>query len=857
VAPDPLDPLHRPDPPDSAHSPHSADDDPIARLFAELVDVSSDERAARLARSDPATRREVEALLAAHHAAGSFLLEPARREASESPVGARGERVGAWRLIEEIGRGGMGTVWLAERADGAYAQRAALKRVRGNFVSAVAAERFLRERRLLARLSHPNIARLLDGGLDDQGSPFLVLELVSGAPIDRWCDVHKLPLAARLVLFDAVCAAVRHAHSQLVVHRDLKPSNIFVDDEGRVKLLDFGVAKLLSEEPAESGSSALTVDAPPFTPAYAAPEQLEGRPATTATDVYALGVVLAELLTGRRPTATEQGGASRLLTRSVSAAAADARGSTPRKIRRDLAGDLGAVVARALEADPAERYASVEAFAEDLGRARRRQPIRARPSTIGHRLILFARRHRFALASASVALSALLVGLGVALWQARIASGERDRAEASAREAEQVASYFADLFTNLDPEHEDGAAVSARQLLDRGAERLPAALPDRPIVRARLQQVLAGVYLHLRDLDRAIPLLEEAVAAREKEQGVDHPDLVAPLVDLGATLYRTERGEEARATIERARRIAEKSHLDESPDFVRILLLLGNFALAERSWPEAEAAYRRSIELADRTLANPTSQATAALNNLGFVLFEQGRLDEAEAAHRRALEQRERSLGPDHFSVAQSLVNLTHVALARKDARRAAPLVERALVIREKTYGHETPYVAEVLILRAEVAILEKRTNAAESDLRRALSLFDRFPGAPGPRASTQARLAALLAERDVSTTEAAEAEALASAALPQLDQPPIGDPVNRLRARRVLLEARLREADLAGVLALLRSDADAAPADPNPDARSLADASIGKFLAELRERGLEDEAARVERAFARFKASS
>lgn len=767
--------------------PQHAAPDSVAELFGRALEAAPEQRAALLADAcadRPALRAEVESLLAAHGSLGSFLeIRPV--EAARAPQ-VPGARIGPYRLLAELGHGGMGTVYRAERADGAFEQEVALKLIRQDLGSEALRQRFLRERQIQARLAHPNIARLLDGGVTADGWPYFAMELVRGTPVTEYCDRQRLPIAARLELLEQACRAVQHAHAHLIVHRDLKPSNMLVTEDGVLKLLDFGIAKPLTEEP-ETAGSLTHAGLQPLTPEYAAPEQLRGEAVTTATDIYVLGVVLHELLTGRRPRPGRAEHAA-LEPEVPDPKVAAARASTPERLRRALAGDLEAIVLQALREEPEQRYGSVAALAEDLRRYRSGQPVHARPATLRYRTMKLVRRHRFAASAAAVALASLLLGLAASVWQARAAARERDRAEAAAAEASEVASYFVELFRSIDPENDSGRVVTAKELLDHGAARVETTLAERPLTRARLQEAMAGVYLHMRLLEPAARLLESAVAARVQQQGDAHPALFEPLLDLGAIHYRATRYAQAQETLDRALRVAESAGLTDGPAFARAQVLAGNLQMGRRSWAAAEAAYRRALEIHARGAGAHEDDRTSILNNLGVALAAQRRYTEAELVHRQALAAREQEKGAKHFSVAQSLVNLALVARARGHIERAAPLVERALSIRETTYGHEHPSVAEALALRAEVHLASGRAVAAESDCRETLRIRAASLGTAHPEtAVAELRLALLLVQRGAQR----EAQPLAESALAKLQAAEGVDPADLARARDLVAALR------------------------------------------------------------------
>ena len=453
---------------------------------------------------DLALRREIDSLLASHDAAGTaFLVQPAAslKSAMLSAPSQVGRRVGPYQVLEEIGHGGMGEVYRAVRADGQYTKEVALKMVRGSFDSASIQERFRNERQILASLDHPNIARLLDGGTSEDGIPYLVMELIEGAAIDAYCDAARLTITRRLELFRQVCGAVQFAHQRLVIHRDIKPSNVLVTKEGVPKLLDFGIAKIL--DPA--GAAAETTLARPMTPEYASPEQIRGEAITTASDVYSLGVVLYQLLTGRSPYAAAATSPHELaraicdtdprrpssavlktqLVSNVSTAEqrsveelSGPREGSPAKLKRRLAGDLDDIVLKALRKEPARRYASVEQFAEDIRCHLEARPVAASKGTWSYRAGKFVKRNRTGIAAAALVFLTLAAGVAATIRQARIARHQAEIASAERARAEKRFNDVRKLANSLIFEIHDsiqslpGATPSRRLLLDRAVEYL-------------------------------------------------------------------------------------------------------------------------------------------------------------------------------------------------------------------------------------------------------------------------------------------------------------------------------------------------------------------------------------------------
>ncbi|MEQ9568607.1 MAG: serine/threonine-protein kinase, partial [Longimicrobiales bacterium] len=495
----------------------------LKTLFERALELDGSERDAfldDLASNDPGLHADLQRLLTADAEERQVVdADPGLlRDAADDDPGPDprvGSRIGPWQVEDRIGEGGMGVVYRAERADGAFEQSVALKVLRRGMDTEGILARFRSERQILAGLEHPNIARLVDGGMTDDGLPWFTLEYVRGEHLTEYCDAHRLPVDARLDLFETVCAAVQYAQERLVVHRDLKPSNVLVSDDGTVKLLDFGIARVLSD----GGSGQTTVVGAPraLTLAYAAPEQIDGGAITTATDVYALGTMLYELLTGFRPRDFAEGGdpkrPSDLPTRTQHTLAA-ARGAEPERLRRRLRGDLDTICMKALQDDPARRYATAGELLDDLRRHRTGRPVQARPDTFAYRASRFVRRNRAAVAGTGVA--ALLVLATAATYTVRLAA-ERDRARLAATEAQEVTAFLEGLFEVSDPSESMGRSLTAAEVLETGRRRLDLELRDQPRIRAALLATVGRVYTNLGLWSEARPLLDEALDIRSEQ----------------------------------------------------------------------------------------------------------------------------------------------------------------------------------------------------------------------------------------------------------------------------------------------------------------------------------------------------
>jgi serine/threonine-protein kinase len=657
-----------------------------------------------------------------------------------------GRTIGAWRIERRLGSGGMSTVYLAERADREMPMRAALKRIRRGLHSAELVARFRTERRILASLIHPNIARLLDGGTAPDGSPYFVMELVEGEPIDRFADRRRLGLTDRIRLVSQAAAAVAAAHRSLVVHRDLKPSNILVDAAGVPKLLDFGIAKLLGSDPAAEEAAARTVTSMRlFTPAYASPEQLEGGPVTTATDVYSLGVVLCELLCGRRPyrlrsrahgersTAVELERAIRenaIDPPSLALARHEEEGDageiarrrgfdTPRALARALTGDLDTIVTQCLRKEPERRYTTAERLAEDLERYLERRPIEARRDSWLYRSGKLLSRHRWAASFAALALAALLAfTIALAVQSSRLAT-ERDTSRAESERAELVAGFLTDLFQVAQP-GASGETITARELLDRAALEVTRHPRPDPREQAMLLDTVGNVYLQLDLPARAEPPLRQALALRRKTLAPDHPEIAVSLSRLG--MLAAESGAYERAIVLFREALALRRRRFGSQHTL-VAASLNNLALALQdrgALTEAEPLYRETIAIDRRLLPPDDPQLWNDCANFGLLLYDLGDYAEAESLLRSAL-------------------------AARRDLAEGAP--ERAELER---------YLGLVLVASHHLAEAERILTRAEAKLSRAL----------GPEHSETARATASLAELRLAQDRPREAIALYTRAL-------------------------------------------------------------------------------------------
>jgi serine/threonine protein kinase len=709
-----------------------------------ILDLPPGEREAEVAllrAEDPDVGADVAALLAEHRLldARGFLESPASLHPPQPPLA--GMVVGAYRLVSPIGHGGMGSVWLAARSDGRFEGQAALKLLNASLVGRAGEARFRREGTILARLTHPHIARLIDAGVSATGQPYLVLEYVDGRHIDRFCDEERLGVDDRIRLFLDVQAAVAHAHANLIVHRDLKPSNVLVTGDGRVKLLDFGIAKLLEGDTPHDPATMLTREGEAaLTPKYAAPEQVTGGRITTATDVYALGVLLFELLSGQHPTGAGARSPAEFVKAvasseplrlsaavddatdpEVATAVAAKRATTPDRLRRTLRGDLDTILAKALKPDPSERYRTVGEFADDLRRYVAHQPITARADTVRYRAAKFARRHRRGLALAAAAGFALVSM--AAFYTARLAA-ERDRARLEAAKASRVSELLTGLLTGADPYRTpDAREPTVQNLLDLGAERIDAELADQPELQAELFTLIGRTYDRMGLSAKALPLLERALALGRRALGPEHVRVAQSLNDLGV-LHR-EQGDLAKAEPLLRESLAMRQRLlgpaDKDVAVTHVELAR---ALEDRGRDaEAEPHIREALAIRRTLFGDEHRETATSKNELGLLLLRRGDLAGAEPLLRENAATNVRVLGSDHPNTGVAKANLALVLLARGEAAEAEILLRETAAVDRRVFGETHPQYAQTLGNLAGAAELQGRLADAQRMLEECLRI--------------------------------------------------------------------------------------------------------------------------------------
>jgi len=737
----------------------------IEEVFEAILDEprSEWEEALKVACGEDADlQAEVRRLLVAHERAEGLLERDPGFGSLGTGRSARppaDERIGRYRLVQEIGRGGMGTVYLAERADGHFRQRVALKVISSADEDLQA--RVVAERQILASLQHPNIARLLDGGVTEDGRPYLVMEYVSGLPIDVYCDRMRLSLRERLKVFLTVLGAVEHAHRNLVVHRDLKPSNILVSPAGEVKLLDFGIAKLLNPNLGGGDAPVTRVEDRALTPEYASPEQVRGEVITTAADVYSLGIILYEILSGYRPYSITDASLPALVKAICEKdpappsarvqgqgaqdpddpardlehrkAVAAARYTTSSRHPRTLKGDLDAIVMKALRKEPGRRYTSLELLGQDIQHFLDGLPVSARRGSTLYKVRKLVRRHHTGALAAVVATLSLLGGAGVAGWQAGVAGRERDRAQTALRESEEVTEFLLGLFDTSDPLETPGDTVNVLDLVRRGRRRADS-LHAEPEVRARLLQVLSQANHNLGQYGEAQALATEAVDLLERAYGDSYHGLAEALARMGMALSASGEYDSARVVLTRALRSEEKWHGSDVPEMADILENLARVSIYLGDLAGAEEEAERAVFIKERYLGRDDPSTLNTLGALASIYRFQGRYDLSESAFREVLDRRRALPDPDPTRLAGDMLQLGNLLeMTGKGLDEAEDNYRSAVQILHDGDGMSSPNFVWGLTSLASLLEAKGELDEAEQLLSQALAVRRRTYGENHP----------------------------------------------------------------------------------------------------------------------------
>jgi serine/threonine-protein kinase len=708
----------------------------VKELFEAAADLTPHDRAVLLGNEcdgDHALRREVESLLASDAQTGSFIEQPVfdipRDLFPEAPEESLvGRQFGAYQIIREIGRGGLGAVYLAARSDDEYRKEVAIKLVRRGLDTEDILLRFRNERQILAQLDHPNIARLIDGGTTEEGLPYFVMEYVNGQPITAYCETHSLNPTGRLDLFRKVCAAVTFAHQNLVIHRDLKPSNILVAADGEPKLLDFGIAKLLGPEeealvPTIAGQRVMT-------PEYASPEQIKGERITTVSDVYSLGVLLYELLTGRRPYRLKTRTPDEI-SRAITTQEPERPSTALAKLHhppssihnpRSLRGDLDNIVLMAMRKEPARRYTSVGQFSEDIRRHLAGLPVVARKDTVSYRAGKFVNRHRIGVAAAALILLSLLGGIIATLIEVRTARRERAKAES-------VSAFLGRTLNALNPDRNPGGQPTVKDNLDNASKRLATQeLADQPDVKAELQRVIGESYLSLGQYDLAEQNLTTAFQTQTRIFGEDGVATLKTGVAL-ATLWSGAKANYAKANqfyvtnLPRLR--AEQKRGTIPADYLSAAL--NGFALVRRAQgdsKEAEALLREELTLVPYVSPEQKNGMGVARAILALTLADQGKFEEAIRIVRERIAALREDKTEATIELAANLTGLGSFLLENEQTGDSLDSLREAEAIYRKLYSHANLQLGDNLRLQAQALFSEGKHSEAEARITETLGIY-------------------------------------------------------------------------------------------------------------------------------------
>jgi eukaryotic-like serine/threonine-protein kinase len=744
----------------------------IEEVFDAALDVAPAERRDWLLKhwgQDAELCREVESLLAAEAESSNFLSKTNFGRAlglllTDTEESREGQRMGRYRIVREIGRGGMGVVYLAVRDDDQFRQTVAVKVVKRGLDTDDILRRFRNERQILASLNHKNIAKLLDGDESEDGLPYFVMEYVEGLPLLQYCNEHGLSVTERLQLFRRICSAVQHAHQNLVIHRDLKPSNILVTADGEPKLLDFGVAKLLNPEFAGAAlteTHAFRV----MTPEYASPEQVRGRHVTTATDIYSLGVVLYELLTGVRPyklkdTSPEE--LSRAICDSEPSKPSDAASGEQRsdplpsadsgrkkEARSDarnpkaLRGDLDNIVLKALRKEPERRYKSVEQFSEDIRRHLEGLPVSARKDTFAYRASKFIVRHRDAVAAASLIALAVIASLIIALWQAERARQQRDLAQQERSRAERINQFLQRMlsFSNQSITSVSPVAqrrdVTVNEMLDQIAPQIETELADQPEVRAQVLRTIGSAYASQGQYDAAEKNLRAALDAQTRLYGEESVEAAATMVELGVLSYRQAtfdeaiRLSEASRLLEKAVTFYRKQRQANSSEYsaAKLAQALDYLGVVKFYQGDAKAALshlNEALQIASgaNLQGNERGVLASIKTNLGALLVLSGDIEKGENLLRESLAEFRQISSQPRWELGATLVFLGVAASNKNQPDEADKYLLEGELIYRQTLGDSNPYLASALERHAAALMLKNDLKAAEKKARESLAMY-------------------------------------------------------------------------------------------------------------------------------------
>ena len=678
----------------------------IKKVFSEAIELDDSNQRQFIeisCKGDPYLIKEVWSLINASK-------QPSPLDQSIAPLTAGvfetknlcGKKIGSFKILKEINHGGMGTVYLAERDDGHFEQQVALKLLKNGFSTNRQIQRFIAERQILATLNHDHIARLLDGGVTEDGQPWFAMEHVEGLPIDRYCDKHQLKLKERLSLFLDVCNAVQYAHQKLIIHRDLKPSNILVTETGSIKLLDFGIAKVLNPDELHGIREDEATGFVPLTPSYASPEQIRNIAITVASDIYQLGVILYELLTGKRPYRVdgktpieiEKTVCNTIPNRPSSALSQKENLSDPlvaktnTKRKKELRGDLDAIVLKALRKKPEERYHSIGQLMADIKRYLKRYPVKARRDSVSYRTQKFIVRNLLPVASVSAIISMILIYAITVTHHSKKIQTALSQAQEEAEKSEQVVNYMMGMFKAGSPAENLGETVTADMLLKRGIERADQ-LSDKPIIQAQMYDVVGRAYRELGEYDLAHPLLVKSLELRKQHQPESDLSIADSYFNLGTVLHHKGNYRESDVYFENAIQIYEQNPGIESTEFASSLYAIASMRNVQRNYEAAESYHRQALDMRLRLPDEDPVNIGASYQGLGTTLFQMGQTDDAMEMLQTAYKIYRNNYSENHPEIASLLITRSRVLQDYGENDQAEEDLHKALDIYKNVYGED------------------------------------------------------------------------------------------------------------------------------------------------------------------------
>ena len=729
----------------------------VKSLFADLVLLDPDDRDKVIIEkcgSDDELKAELHTLLKSYDDSKDFFeiqsnFDESQTDPQTDPM--IGNHIGPYLIEREAGEGGMGIVYAGKRDDKQFEQKVAIKILRQGFTSHYLLKRFEIERQTLANLQHSNIARLLDGGKTDNGLPYLVMEYIDGTPLTEYCDENKLTIKERLELFRTVCSAVQYAHQNLIVHRDIKPGNILVTKDGNPKLLDFGIAKLLDEDLTELDKRLMRTGVWHLTPEFASPEQIKGESITTSSDIYSLGVMLYQLLTGHQPyqltssspvaigriiteeqvvkpsekiketeeIATTDGTTKKITPESIS----NYRMEKPEKLYNHLRGDLDNIIIKAMHKDPSRRYASVEQFSEDIRRHLIGLPVIARNDTLGYRLSKFIQRHRVGFVSSIIFVSFLIASVIIIAWQTNIASKERDNARIEAKKFERVNTFLQGMLSSVDP-NELGRDVKVYDILEKAADDIETDLKDQPEIEADISRTLGNTYVNLGEYEVVKPHLYNSLDLNEKLYGNESSQVATSLHDI-ALLYHWTGDYQLTDSLYNKALIIYRKVLNEPTEELAVNLndyatLLNEFGDHDK----AERYLREALEIIEKLKSGKNGNAAGIMNNLAITLHYKNNLIEAEKYYLKAQTLFIELFGKIHPNVGSTYNNLAFIYMDNDDYPKAEEYFTKSYEIKISLKGEDHPDVGLGLNNLGRVQYEQQNYKTAETYFRKALKQY-------------------------------------------------------------------------------------------------------------------------------------